>query len=61
MESVHNHLLESNCVLQTSLNEINSHINIDKTTYQSKKDDLEKELDSVNIRLRKVRNKQFPK
>ena len=58
---LYNHLLESNCVLQTSLNEINSHINIDKTTYQSKKDDLEKELDSVNIRLRKVRNKQFPK
>jgi predicted nucleic acid-binding Zn-ribbon protein len=58
---VYNNLLESSGVLQTTLNEINSHINIDKTTYQTKKEELEKELDSVNTRLRKVRNKQFPK
>ena len=58
---LYNNLLESSGVLQTTLNEINSHINIDKTTYQTKKDELEKELDSVNTRLRKVRNKQFPK
>lgn len=58
---LYNNLLESSGVLQTSLNEINSHINIDKTTYQTKKEELEKELDSVNTRLRKVRNKQFPK
>ena len=58
---LYNNLLESSCVLQTTLNEINSHINIDKTTYQTKKEELEKELDSVNTRLRKVRNKQFPK
>ena len=58
---LYNNLLESSGVLQTTLNEINSHINIDKTTYQTKKEELEKELDSVNTRLRKVRNKQFPK
>ena len=58
---LYNNLLESSGVLQTTLNEINSHINIDKTTYQTKKEELEKELDSVNARLRKVRNKQFPK
>lgn len=58
---LYNNLLESSGVLQTTLNEINSHINIDKTTYQTKKEELERELDSVNTRLRKVRNKQFPK
>jgi hypothetical protein len=52
--------LESNGVLHISLNEINSHININKTTYQTKKDDLDKQLEGVNAKLKKVRNKQFP-
>jgi hypothetical protein len=43
-----------------SLNEINSHINIGKATYQTKKDDLDKKLEVVNAKLKKVRNKQFP-
>jgi hypothetical protein len=57
---LYNNLLESNGVLHISLNEINSHININKTTYQTKKDDLDKQLEGVNAKLKKVRNKQFP-
>ena len=57
---LYNNLLESNSILHISLNEINSHININKTTYQTKKDDLDKHLEGVNAKLKKVRNKQFP-
>ena len=57
---LYNNLLETDGILMASLNEINSHINIGKATYQTKKDDLDKKLEVVNAKLKKVRNKQFP-
>ena len=56
---LYNNLLETDGILMASLNEINSHINIGKATYQTKKDDLDKKLEVVNAKLKKVRNKQF--
>jgi uncharacterized protein YPO0396 len=57
---LYNNLLETDGILMASLNEINSHINIGKATYQTKKDELDKKLEVVNAKLKKVRNKQFP-
>ena len=56
---LYNNLLASQTVLQTSLNEICSIINIDKTTYLVKKDELDKEIEANNAKLKKVRTKQF--
>ena len=56
---LYNNLLVSQTVLQTSLNEICSIINIDKTTYLVKKDELDKEIEANNAKLKKVRTKQF--
>lgn len=56
---LYSNLLSSQKVLQTSITEIDSHINIDKTTYISKKEELDKEIETVNNKLKKVRNKQF--
>jgi hypothetical protein len=56
---LYSNLLASQKVLQTSIDEISSHINIDKQTYQVKKDELDKDLEKVNTKLKKVRTKQF--
>jgi len=42
-----------------TMNEIDSHINIDKGTYQTKLEELDKQLESTNAKLKKVRDKQF--
>ena len=46
-------------VFIATLKEIDSHINIDKETYQTKLADLDKQIDSTNSKLKKVRDKQF--
>ena len=56
---LYSNLLASQKVLQASIDEISSHINIDKQTYQVKKEELDKELEKVNTKLKKVRTKQF--
>ena len=56
---LYSNLLASQKVLQASIDEIETHVNIDKTTYIVKKDEIEKELESVNTKLKKVRTKQF--
>jgi len=42
-----------------TMNEIDSHLNIDKGTYQTKLEELDKQLESTNAKLKKVRDKQF--
>lgn len=56
---LYTNLLASQKVLQVSIDDISSNINIDKNTYQTKKDELETQLETVNTKLRKVRTKQF--
>lgn len=56
---LYNNLLESQKVMQSSLHEIGLIINIDKTIYLQKKEELDKQLESVNTKLNKVRVKQF--
>ena len=56
---LYNNLLVSQNVLQLSIDEISSHINIDKNTYQIKKEELESKLETINTKLKKVRTKQF--
>ena len=56
---LYSNLLASQKVLQASIDEISSHINIDKQNYQVKKEELDKELEKVNTKLKKVRTKQF--
>lgn len=46
-------------VFLATLNEIDSHINIDKETYQTKLAELDQQIDSTNSKLKKVRDKQF--
>jgi hypothetical protein len=58
---LYNNLLISQKVLQTSLDEVSSFINIDKAVYQTKKEDLDKQIETVNAKLNKVRTKQFKK
>ena len=58
---LYSNLLASQKILQSSIDEISSHINIDKETYQVKKDELDKDLENVNTKLKKVRTKQFKK
>jgi hypothetical protein len=58
---LYTNLLASQKVLQTSIDEICSHINIDKSTYHVKKVELEALLENVNAKLKKVRVKQFKK
>ena len=42
-----------------TMNEIDSHLNIDKGTYQTKLEELDKQIESTNAKLKKVRDKQF--
>ena len=56
---LYSNLLASQKVLQSSIDEISSHINIDKQTYHVKKEELDKELEKINNKLKKVRTKQF--
>ena len=56
---LYNNLLLSEKILQTSLNELSSLINIDKSTYVLKKEELDKQIDTLNSKLNKVRTKQF--
>jgi hypothetical protein len=56
---LYNNLLVSQRVLQTSLDEVSSFINIDKAVYQTKKEELDAQIEKVNAKLKKVRTKQF--
>jgi hypothetical protein len=56
---LYNNLLNSQKVLLVTLNEIGSIINIDKTIYETKMVELDKQIDTVNNKLNKVRTKQF--
>jgi hypothetical protein len=56
---LYNNLLNSQKVLLATLNEIGSIINIDKTIYETKKVELDKQIENVNNKLSKVRTKQF--
>ena len=56
---LYNNLLISQRVLQTSLDEVSSFINIDKAIYQTKKEELDAQIEKVNAKLKKVRTKQF--
>ena len=56
---LYNNLLNSQKVLLATLNEIGSIINIDKTIYETKKVELDKQIDTLNLKLNKVRTKQF--
>ena len=56
---LYNNLLQSQKVMQSSLHEIGLIINIDKTIYLQKKEELDKQLETVNTKLNKVRGKQF--
>jgi prefoldin subunit 5 len=56
---LYNNLLNSQKVLLATLNEIGSIINIDKTIYETKKVELDKQIETVNSKLNKVRTKQF--
>ena len=56
---LYNNLLNSQKVLLVTLNEIGSIINIDKTIYETKKVELDKQIENVNNKLSKVRTKQF--
>lgn len=56
---LYNNLLISQRVLQTSLDEVSSFINIDKAVYQTKKEELDAQIEKVNAKLKKVRTKQF--
>ena len=56
---LYNNLLVSQRVLQTSLDEVSSFINIDKAVYQTKKEELDAQIEKVNSKLKKVRTKQF--
>ena len=56
---LYNNLLISQKVLQTSLDEVSSFINIDKAVYQTKKEELDAQIEKVNAKLKKVRTKQF--
>ena len=56
---LYNNLLISQRVLQTSSDEVSSFINIDKAVYQTKKEELDAQIEKVNAKLKKVRTKQF--
>ena len=56
---LYNNLVVSQRVLQTSLDEVSSFINIDKAVYQTKKEELDAQIEKVNAKLKKVRTKQF--
>jgi hypothetical protein len=56
---LYNNLLISQRVLQTSLDEVSSFINIEKAVYQTKKEELDAQIEKVNTKLKKVRTKQF--
>jgi hypothetical protein len=56
---LYNNLLNSQKVLLVTLNEIGSIINIDKTIYETKKVELDKQIENVSSKLSKVRTKQF--
>jgi len=56
---LYTNLLNSQKVLLATLNEIGSIINIDKTIYETKKVELDKQIENVNNKLSKVRTKQF--
>jgi hypothetical protein len=56
---LYTNLLNSQKVLLATLNEIGSIINIDKTIYETKKEELDKQIENVNNKLSKVRTKQF--
>lgn len=56
---LYTNLLNSQKVLVATLNEIGSIINIDKTIYETKKVELDKQIENVNNKLSKVRTKQF--
>jgi hypothetical protein len=56
---LYNNVFVSQQVFQSTLNEINSHINIDKVSYQTKMEDLDKQIETTNTKLKKVRDKQF--
>ena len=42
-----------------TMNEIDSHLNIDKGMYQTKLEELDKQIESTHAKLKKVRDKQF--
>ena len=56
---LYTNLLNSQKMLLATLNEIGSIINIDKTIYETKKVELDKQIENVNNKLSKVRTKQF--
>ena len=58
---LYNNLLQSQKVMQSALCEIGLIINIDKNVYLQKKEELDKQLETLNIKLNKVRGKQFKK
>lgn len=56
-----NSLTITNKSLHNMVNEINPLIQIDKSTYQNKIEEINKKLDKVNEKLKAVREKQFQK